>query len=52
MTDWTPQTAQRRVIGGKPALSLLADYTQNGEKMMEFDTWIYTGKTRAFFFAS
>jgi len=51
--DWQPRpgTIQMRVVGGKPAISLLADYTQNGEKMTEFDTWVFSGKTRAFFFA-
>lgn len=38
-------------IGGQQALVAIADYVDNGNKMTEYHTWIYTTKTRVYFSA-
>jgi len=38
-------------IGGKQAIQASADFVVRGNSMIEYLTWIYTEKTRAFFFA-
>jgi hypothetical protein len=46
------RSVQRVYIGGQRATLAIADYTEpSGRAMAEYMTWIYTGNTRAFFFA-
>ena len=44
-------SAERREVGGWPALSCVADFTLHGVKMVEYMTWVNGEKATAFFFA-
>jgi hypothetical protein len=46
-----PGSVQRRKVGGRPALSCLADFTQDGVKMVEYQTWVSGENAYALFFA-
>ncbi len=45
-----PESIQSHTIGGKQALSAVADFTADGQPMTELLTWIYTENTRVLFF--
>jgi erythromycin esterase-like protein len=53
LTDYKVRDAsiQRRTVGGHPALSCIADFTQNGEPMVEYLTWVSGDGAGALFFA-
>jgi len=42
-------SVRQTTIGGKPALSAVADYMQTGQQMVEYITWIDGEKSRAVF---
>jgi len=42
-------SVRQTTIGGKPALSAVADYVQTGQQMVEYITWIDGEKSRAVF---
>jgi len=42
---------QRVYIGGHQAVVAIADFTESGQKMSEYLTWIYTEHARVFFFS-
>jgi tetratricopeptide (TPR) repeat protein len=46
-----PESVHSRTVGGKQALSAVADYEEDGKKMAESLTWVITENTRTFFFA-
>jgi erythromycin esterase-like protein len=46
-----PGSVERRTIGGHPALSCVADYTQGGVKIVEYLTWVSGENASAQFFA-
>jgi hypothetical protein len=46
-----PGSVERRRVGGRPALSCVADFTVNGEKMVEYLTWVIGENASALFFA-
>jgi hypothetical protein len=46
-----PGSVDSTWIGGRQALRAIADYEEKGRAMSESLTWIYTERTRAFFFA-
>jgi tetratricopeptide (TPR) repeat protein len=50
--DWKIRTesVQERTLSGHPGLSAVADYTENGKPMVEYDFWVFSGKTHVFFF--
>jgi tetratricopeptide (TPR) repeat protein len=45
-----PESAQERTISGKPGISVVADYMNNGKPWVEYLIWINTGKTFTQFF--
>jgi hypothetical protein len=45
------ESIHQTFIGGQPALTAVAEYTDNGQKMAESLTWIATEHTTALFFA-
>ena len=45
-----PESIQARNIGGRQALSAMADFTMDGQPMTEMLTWIYAENTRVLFF--
>jgi hypothetical protein len=45
------ESVQNTTIGGKPALSAVADYVRTGQKMVEYLTWIDGEKSRVAFVA-
>jgi hypothetical protein len=45
------ESVQNTTIGGRPALSAVADYVRTGEKMVEYLTWIDGEKSRVAFVA-
>jgi hypothetical protein len=45
------ESVQQKYIGGKQAVSAVADYVEKGQKMVEYMTWINTENSRVFFFA-
>jgi tetratricopeptide (TPR) repeat protein len=51
--DWTirPSSVQYRTVAGQPAVSAVADYTENAQKMVESLTWAYSAKSHVFFFS-
>lgn len=46
-----PESIQPRTIGGQQALSAVADFEFNGQKMAAIYTWIFTTKTHVVFIA-
>ena len=44
-------SVERRTVGGRPALSCVADFTRNGAKMVEYLTWVSGEHASAQFFA-
>lgn len=46
-----PDSIQTRTIGGQQALTAVADYGEDGKKLAEVYTWIYTPKTHVVFIA-
>jgi hypothetical protein len=42
-------SVQQTTIGGKPALSAVADYVRNGQPMVEYVTWVDGEKSRVVF---
>jgi hypothetical protein len=46
-----PESVQQTWIKGRQALTAVADYEENGQKMSESLTWIVTERTLALFFA-
>ncbi len=46
-----PGSVQRRAVGGRPAVSCLADFTLGGVKMVEYQTWVSGETAYALFFA-
>jgi hypothetical protein len=53
LTGWAmrPESIQTRRINGQQALSAVADYVEDGQKMAAAYTWIYTAKTHVVFIA-
>jgi hypothetical protein len=49
--DWTvrPESVQNRVVSGQQALSAVADYTENGKKMVEYLIWVRSVKNHVVF---
>jgi hypothetical protein len=45
-----PESVQERTFSGKPAISVVADYMQNGKPWVEYLIWINTGKTHTQFY--
>ena len=45
-----PESVRERSLSGHPGLSAIADYTEGGTPMVEYDFWVLTGKTFLFFF--
>ena len=45
------ESVQEKFIGGKQAISAVADYVERGQKMVEYMVWINTENSRVFFFA-
>jgi tetratricopeptide (TPR) repeat protein len=50
--DWKirPESVQERTLSGHPGMSTIADYTESGKPMVEYDFWVLTGTTHVFFF--
>ncbi|MGA3040073.1 MAG: hypothetical protein ABSF54_04695 [Bryobacteraceae bacterium] len=46
-----PESVQNTTIGGRPALSAVADYVRTGQKMVEYLTWIDGETSRVAFVA-
>jgi len=46
-----PSSVEPRTVNGRPALSCVAEFTQNGERMIEYLTWISSDQATALFFA-
>ncbi|MES1261383.1 MAG: hypothetical protein ABUS49_06565 [Acidobacteriota bacterium] len=46
-----PESIQPRTAGGQQALSAVADYVENGRKMVNYYVWVYTPKTHSVFLA-
>jgi hypothetical protein len=46
-----PESIQPRVVGRQHALSGVADYVENGQKLVAYYVWVYTEKTRSVFIA-
>ena len=44
-------SVERRTVGGRPALSCVADFTRNGVTMAEYLTWVSGEHASAQFFA-
>ncbi len=44
-----PESVQHLTIGGRPALSAVADYVSAGQKMVEYLTWVDGEKSRVVF---
>jgi len=44
------QACRERTIGGRPALSCVGEYTQDGQPMVEYLTWVDSGIAFAQFF--
>jgi hypothetical protein len=45
-----PESIQPMTVRGKHGMVAIADFVEEGTPMIEYLTWIYTEKTRAFFF--
>src|SRR6202789_1899647 len=50
--DWKirPESVEERTLSGHPGMSTIADYTESGQSMEEYDFWVLTGTTHVFFF--
>jgi hypothetical protein len=46
-----PESIQPRTVAGQPALSAIADYVENGRRMINYYVWVYTPKTHSVFLA-
>ncbi|MGD0298707.1 MAG: hypothetical protein ABSE86_16510 [Bryobacteraceae bacterium] len=46
---YRPESVQHTTVGGRPALSAVADYLTAGQKMVEYLTWIDGESSRALF---
>lgn len=46
-----PGSVERRTVGGRPAVSCLADFTRGDVKMVEYLTWVSGENAFAQFFA-
>jgi len=46
-----PDSVEPRTVNGRPALSCIGEFTQNGEPMVEYLTWISGSEANALFFA-
>jgi hypothetical protein len=46
-----PESIQHRTVSGQQALSAIADYVENGRKMVNYYVWVYTPKTHSVFLA-
>lgn len=46
---YRPESVQHLAIGGRPALSAVADYVIAGQKMVEYLTWVDGEKSRVVF---
>jgi hypothetical protein len=46
-----PNSVEPRTIGGRPALACVADFTQDGQKMVEYLVWVSGDQANALFFA-
>jgi hypothetical protein len=46
-----PDSLQPRTVSGRPALSCIGEFTQNGEPMVEYLTWVSGSEANALFFA-
>jgi hypothetical protein len=44
-----PESVQHTTIGGRPALSAIADYVGAGQKMVEYVTWVDGERSRVVF---
>jgi hypothetical protein len=45
-----PDSVQERTFSGKPGISVVADYTQDGKPWVEYLIWIDTGNTHTQFY--
>jgi hypothetical protein len=45
-----PESVRERTISGKPGISVVADYMNNGKPWVEYLIWINTGKTHTQFY--
>ena len=45
-----PESVAYKTVAGQPALSALADFTENGVKNVEYMTWVRSAKNHVFFF--
>jgi hypothetical protein len=43
------ESVQHTTVGGRPALSAVADYVSTGQKMVEYQTWVDGQKSRVVF---
>jgi hypothetical protein len=46
-----PGNVTRRTVGGRPALTCVADFTRDGAKWVEYLTWVSGQNSSALFFA-
>ena len=46
-----PDSLEPRTVNGRPALSCIGEFTQNGEPMVEYLTWVSGSEANALFFA-
>ncbi|MGA2740722.1 MAG: hypothetical protein ABSG65_25205 [Bryobacteraceae bacterium] len=46
---YRPESIQNTTIGGRPALSAVADYVSGGKPMVEYLTWVDGAKSRVVF---
>jgi erythromycin esterase-like protein len=46
-----PDSLEPRTVNGRPALSSIGEFTQNGEPMVEYLTWVSGAEANALFFA-
>ena len=49
--DWTvrPESVQSRVVSGQQALGAVADYTEDGQKKVEYLIWVRSAKNHVLF---
>jgi hypothetical protein len=50
--DWKerPESVRELTFSGKPGISVVADYMENGKPWVEYLIWINTGKTHTQFY--
>ena len=46
-----PESIQPRIVAGQQAISAVADYVENGRKIVNYYVWVYTPKTHSVFLA-